>query len=76
MKRKNFLRDCTLAIAACLLPKILQPSFFEVEEGGKCAFDVNRINERLAELRKYPLTYGECEIPSWAYHYKEIRTKI
>ena len=32
MRRRNFLRDVALAIAASLLPKILQPSIPEVIE--------------------------------------------
>lgn len=31
MKRRNFLRNVVLGIAASLLPKILQPSDFELE---------------------------------------------
>lgn len=51
MKRRNFLRDITLGIAASLLPKILQP--MDVE--GKCAFDEKKINERLEFLRNIRL---------------------
>jgi hypothetical protein len=49
MKRRNFLRDIALGIAATLVPKILRP--MDVQE---CLFDENKLNERLDELRRYP----------------------
>jgi hypothetical protein len=70
MKRKDFLRNVILGMAASLLPRIVQP----MDVDGQCVFDVKRINKRLEELRKYPLTQLDCYPPEWAKKYQTVKT--
>jgi len=72
MKRKDFIRNTLLGFASLLLPEVLRPIDFD---GRKCAFDENKLNERLEYLRKNPLEASECYPPEWTYKYQIVTTK-